>query len=78
MNHEQIIENDMLLAQNSVNMQKVVSRINATHFIEMYIGTCTKTIYQYCFTINLLEIALENTKQESKLKTIAIFKIKLK
>ncbi len=78
MNDQQIIENDMLLAQNSVNMQKVVSRINATHFIEMYIGTYTKTIYQYCFTINLLDFALESTKLKFDLKTIAIFKIKLK
>ena len=59
-------------------MKNIVNRINATHFIEMYVGIYTKTIYQYCFDIKDLDFALKTTKQSSNLKTIAIFKIKLK
>jgi hypothetical protein len=59
-------------------MQNVVSRINATHFIEMYIGTYTKTNYQYCYPIKELNNAINSTNKSSNLKTIAIFKIKLK
>jgi hypothetical protein len=59
-------------------MQNVVSRINATHFIEMYIGTHTKTNYQLCQEIKFLDFALNKTNEQSTLKIIAIFKIKLK
>jgi hypothetical protein len=75
MTHEQIIENDMLLAQNSVDMKKY-KKIKPDYFIEVYsgYGSCYSTSYN-CIT--KLKEYLKSTKDKG-LKTIAIFKIKKK
>jgi hypothetical protein len=77
MNDQQIIENDMLLAQNSVDMNKY-NRIKPDFFLEVYKGTYTNTIYKLCLNIDLFEDFLNTQKDWDNLKTIAIFKIKLK
>jgi len=77
MNDQQIIENDMLLAQNSVESKKY-NRIKPDFFLEVYKGTYSNTIYQLCLEIDLFEHFLNTHKDWDKLKTIAIFKIKLK
>ena len=53
-------------------------KIKPDYFIEMYVGTYSKKIYQYCYPISIFDHALKTTKEASNLKTIAIFKIKLK
>lgn len=58
-------------------MQNVISEIKATHFIEMIVGDSKKN-YQTCSPISILDFALNLTHSISCLKTIAIFKIKLK
>ena len=75
MTHEQQIENDMLLAQNSVDMKKY-KKIKPDFFIELYggNGSCYYTSYN-CIT--LLKKYLKSTK-DNGFKTIAIFKIKKK
>jgi hypothetical protein len=77
MTHEQNIENDMLLAQNSVDMKKY-NRIKPDFFLEVYKGTHTNTIYELCLRIDLFEHFLNTQKDWDNLKTIAIFKIKIK
>ena len=75
MTHEQNIENDMLLAQNSVDMKKY-KRIKPDHFIEIY-GNNRNSFYTEYNSIKHLKNYLKKTK-ETSFKTIAIFKIKLK
>jgi len=60
-------------------MQNVISRIKATHFIEIYKGMYSKEIYQQsCYEIIFLDFSLKCTEKTANLKTIGIFKIKLK
>lgn len=75
MTNEQTIENDMLLAQNSVDMKKYNS-IKPDYFIELYgcNGSCYHT--EYNSMIYLKTYLMETVK--SGFKTIAIFKIKIK
>lgn len=75
MTTEQTIKNDMLLAQNSVNIKKY-KKIKPDFFIEIYggNGSCYYTDYN---SITLLEKYLKSTKNTG-FETIAIFKIKLK
>lgn len=57
-------------------MKNVISRIEATHFIQIY-GDNSNSFYTIYNKISHLENYLKKTK-ETSFKTIAIFKIKLK
>jgi hypothetical protein len=57
---------------------KINNRIKPDFFLEVYKGTYTNTIYQQCHKIDLFEHFLNTQKDWDNLKTIAIFKIKLK
>ena len=59
-------------------MQNVISRIKATHFIEIIKGKYTNSIYQDCYEIMYIDYKLKQTDKAKSLKTIAVFKIKLK
>lgn len=52
---------------------------NPTHFIEVQKGGCSGKNYQSSvFPIEIMELCLASTKNTALLKTVAIFKIKLK
>lgn len=54
-------------------------RLDATHFIEQYVGTETKRIRTSDPSpIDFLDFTLQCTSDTTMLKTIAVFKIKYK
>ena len=60
-------------------MQNVVSKIKITHCIKVYKCYDNPIMYQTnCVSIGILEHMLQYTIEEKDLKTIAIFKIKIK
>jgi hypothetical protein len=76
MKHQQIIEENMLLAQNYVDMTNY-KRIKPDCFIEIYNAIPGNSFYTDYNDIIHLEKYLEYTKNKG-LKTIGIFKIKFK
>jgi hypothetical protein len=59
-------------------MKNTFERIKPDFFLEIYKGTYTNKIYNYCYYINLFQHFLDKQEKYENLKTIAIFKIKLK
>ena len=59
-------------------MNNTFERIKADFFLEIYKGIYTNTIYNQCNSINLFQHFLDQQEKYETLKTIVIFKIKLK